>query len=102
MKLFRVDEADELKGLDIIKHNEPAYPKGLLLHVSMIGEFLSWYCFPDVNIEEDLVVKSPITAGLYRDEMITNWVRRNSMGIANGVQLSGKSSFFLNLVLNVF
>jgi len=69
LKLFRVDESDELKGLDIIKHNEPAYPK-------------------DVNIEEDLVVKSPITAGLYRDEMITNWVRRNSMGIANGVQLS--------------
>ena len=28
LRLFRVAEADELKGLDIIKHNEPAYPKG--------------------------------------------------------------------------
>ena len=28
LRLFRVDEADELRGLDIIKHNEPAYPKG--------------------------------------------------------------------------
>ena len=28
LKLFRVAEAHELQGLDIIKHNEPAYPKG--------------------------------------------------------------------------
>ena len=28
IKLFRVDEADEVTGLDIVKHNEPAYPKG--------------------------------------------------------------------------
>lgn len=28
IKLFRVDEADEMRGLDIVKHNEPAYPKG--------------------------------------------------------------------------
>ena len=28
IKLFRVDEADEVRGLDIVKHNEPAYPKG--------------------------------------------------------------------------
>ena len=27
IKLFRVDEADEITGLDIIKHNEPAYPR---------------------------------------------------------------------------
>ena len=31
LKLFRVNEADELQGLDIIKHNEPAYPKGVTL-----------------------------------------------------------------------
>ena len=31
LKLFRVNEADELQGLDIIKHNEPAYPKGVKL-----------------------------------------------------------------------
>ena len=28
IKLFRVAEADEVTGLDIVKHNEPAYPKG--------------------------------------------------------------------------
>ena len=28
MRLFRVDEAHELQGLDVIKHNEPAYPIG--------------------------------------------------------------------------
>ena len=27
IKLFRVDEADEITGMDIIKHNEPAYAK---------------------------------------------------------------------------
>ena len=26
--LFRVDEAHEIEGLDVVKHNEPAYPIG--------------------------------------------------------------------------
>ena len=42
----------------------------------------------DVNIEEDREPKSPITAGLYRDEMVRDWVRRKSMEI-NGT--SGKA-----------
>ena len=28
LKLFRVNEAHEIQGLDVIKHNEPAYPIG--------------------------------------------------------------------------
>ena len=28
LKLFRVDEAHEIQGLDVLKHNEPAYPIG--------------------------------------------------------------------------
>ena len=28
LRLFRVDEAHEIKGLDVVKHNEPAYPIG--------------------------------------------------------------------------
>ena len=27
--LFRVDEAHEIEGLDVVKHNEPAYPIGI-------------------------------------------------------------------------
>ena len=26
--MFRVDEAHEIEGLDVVKHNEPAYPIG--------------------------------------------------------------------------
>ena len=28
LRLFRVDEAHEIQGLDVVKHNEPAYPTG--------------------------------------------------------------------------
>ena len=28
LRLFRVDEAHEIEGLDVVKHNEPAYPIG--------------------------------------------------------------------------
>ena len=48
----------------------------------------NWWTFPDVNIEEEREPKSPLTAGLFREEMVTNWVRRKSMDISNG-QLSG-------------
>ena len=48
----------------------------------------NWWTFPDVNIEEDREPKSPLTAGLFREEMVSNWVRRKSMEISNG-QLSG-------------
>ena len=41
-----------------------------------------------MNIEEDREPKSPLTAGLFREEMVSNWVRRKSMEISNG-QLSG-------------
>ena len=41
-----------------------------------------------MNIEEEREPKSPLTAGLFRDEMVSDWVRRNSMDIGNG-QLSG-------------
>ena len=46
------------------------------------------WTFLDVNIEEDREPKSPLTAGLFREEMVSNWVRRKSMEISNG-QLSG-------------
>ena len=45
----------------------------------------------DVNIEEDREPRSPLTAGLFREEMVSNWVRRKSMEIGNG-QLSGKET----------
>ena len=32
LKLFRVDEAHEIQGLDVVKHNEPAYPIGTSMH----------------------------------------------------------------------
>ena len=32
LRLFRVDEAHEIEGLDVVKHNEPAYPIGINLH----------------------------------------------------------------------
>ena len=41
-----------------------------------------------MNIEEDREPKSPLTAGLFREEMVSNWVRRKSMEIGKG-QLSG-------------
>ena len=36
-----------------------------------------------MNIEEDREPKSPITAGLYREEMVRDWVRRKSIEINN-------------------
>ena len=47
----------------------------------------------DVNIEEEREPKSPLTAGLFRDEMVTNWVRRKSMEMGHG-QLSGTTTLF--------
>ena len=41
-----------------------------------------------MNIEEEREPKSPLTAGLFRDEMVSDWVRRKSMDIGNS-QLSG-------------
>ena len=29
IKLFRVDPSHEIQGLDMVKHNEPAYPLGM-------------------------------------------------------------------------
>ena len=28
LRVFRVNEAQEIQGLDVVKHNEPAYPIG--------------------------------------------------------------------------
>ena len=39
--------------------------------------------YVDVNIEEDREPKSPITAGLYREEIVRDWVRRKSIEINN-------------------
>ena len=30
--LFRVNEAHEIQGLDVVKHNEPAYPIGRAMY----------------------------------------------------------------------
>ena len=44
-----------------------------------------------MNIEEDKEPKSPITAGFFREEMVSNWVRRKSMETGKG-QLSGEET----------
>ena len=83
IKLFRVDEADEIIGMDIIKHNEPAYPKPVYPkgeNESQLCRGTTSYCsIADINIEEDHEPRSPITAALYRDEMINYWAKRGSV-----------------------
>ena len=32
LKLFRVNEAHEIQGLDVVKHNEPVYPIGRAMY----------------------------------------------------------------------
>ena len=41
IKLFRVDEAHEIEGLDWIKHKEPAYPIGNLIDWQ-IDRLIDW------------------------------------------------------------
>ena len=92
IKLFRVDEADEVTGLDIVKHNEPAYPKGES-QVSRVARLTLW--FSDVNIEEEGEPATQITAAFYRDEMMNYWAKRasfsNQAPAAQPSNLSGMS-----------
>eukprot|EP00090_Calanus_glacialis_P004420 TRINITY_DN13299_c0_g1_i1.p1 TRINITY_DN13299_c0_g1~~TRINITY_DN13299_c0_g1_i1.p1 ORF type:complete len:111 (+),score=22.90 TRINITY_DN13299_c0_g1_i1:174-506(+) len=66
--LFRVDEAHEIEGLDVVKHNEPAYPI-------------------DSYIEEEGRPQSQITASLYGEMPVgmmaqhtSQWANRSSHG----------------------
>jgi len=66
LRLFRVDEAHEIEGLDTVKHNEPAYPI-------------------DSYIEEDERPKSVITASLY-GEMTRGMMNQPGAQWANRAQ----------------
>ena len=86
-----MDEADELRGLDIIKHNEPAYPKGCnsgfrkvsCHHVIMLS------C-SDVEILEDQHMQSPMSMAFYRDEMQNYYASRNVGNQGQNLSNNGK------------
>ena len=86
-----MDEADELRGLDIIKHNEPAYPKGYINGFRIVSchHVIMLSCL-DVEILEDQHMQSPMSMAFYRDEMQNYYASRNVGNKEGNLSTHGK------------